>query len=355
MKKYLIIIVLAFISLLGYGQKITFSPEVSKYSSDPNVSSIASIWEEYFTSFYVPDSEPIRTILWDSTSSVDIFRGTVMYYWNQFVINIRKLDDSIYEINTIAYLDSEDGISIYEVYKVCAAPDKEGNFKLMNYFEVAKHKLNHYETNQIDYYYPANIILKGEEAEEAEQFIEKFKRDYKIENKNKIRYILANDLDECSSILGIDYTMMRSEAKYAGRTIQKTILSTRPNHIHELIHGIMQPLFPNTPLILHEGIATYYGGGANNDYSFHKNNFKNNIKTIEGIDFANPDSLHRQIEGETYVLNTLGALIIEYVLNNYGESKVLELFESESYEAIFLKLGVSENDISSFIQEKIIP
>lgn len=182
--------------------------------------------------------------------------------------NIRKLTDKIYEINTIAYYPDSaiKGGLINSIYKVCAVQTDDG-WKLMNYLDAIKHRHVSYNTDYIGFYIGNGISLDKNKMKSSAKFAKRFIQDYNIENNNRITtYIAANNIDECSAMIGLVYTPIRSHKAYAGRTIGNIILSSRLDHIHEVVHAIMLPLYPNAPLFLHEGLATYYGGTAEQDY-----------------------------------------------------------------------------------------
>lgn len=177
-----------------------------------------------------------------------------------------------------------------------------------------------------------------------------------ITDANTITYVMVNTIDECNVLPGLQYTMMRSEKTYAGSSIYpRTILSKRSNHIHELIHAVMIPLFPEAPSILHEGIATYYGGGATKDYNYHLSALKEYLAR-NSVDFSNREGLYKEMSGGVQLYNTLGAMIVDYALQHGGEQKVLSLLESKNYEEIFEKLEVERNSdaINDFVLQTLI-
>ena len=241
---------------------------------------------------------------------------------------------------------------VLKIYKVYAAEVK-GKFKLLNYFDETKLTLNHYNGDDVEFYSSPSKNLDKNEINEAVEFIKNFKKLYNISNNNKIKGIVANTMDECWALLGVPYTVYRSEKTYSGYAMTSgMVLVTRPNHLHELIHGVMMPLYPDAPLLLHEGIATYYAGGARKDYAYHKQNLK---KYIAGnpIDLSAEEIFYtnKEIEGETYLTNIVGAMIIEYTLKNYGHDKVLQLFGKTYPEEVFEELGIK--DINNWLYDLI--
>lgn len=343
-------------------QTLKFSPEVSQ-SGDEAVTAISDIWSRYFNSFKTAEqnSDSIRASLWHNgepdifayaLSSKDIFYN----YLEHFTFSIRKNSDGFYEINTIAQYKpapAENPI-IRKIYKVYAA-EVNGQFKLFNYFDATKDRLNHRSEDGIDFYYPVSLNFDAGMFDEAAEFVKRFKNQYGIIDDNRITYITANDMDECWSLLGASYTVARSDKTYAGYSIQpRIILSSRPNHIHELVHAVMLPLYPRASQLLHEGIATYYGGGVNRDFEHHVKNLKKYIENND-IDFTDFEALqsHDYLYGETILLNTVGALLIKHTLQKYGTDKVLSLFDHSDLPLIFNELGVKKENINEWMTELI--
>lgn len=336
-----------------YGQKLILSPEIT-VSDDKNVTSISNLWSSYMNSINGNKADSILAMLWYNGKK-DIIKNFVSsnsFYriGEQFTFNIRKVDDDFYEINTISrfYPISKEIPVILKIFKVYSK-EINGEFKLFNYFDVIKPTLGHSSSDFIEYYYPESINLNDSAIQEANEFIKQFISFYNIQPSNKINYIVANSLDECWEILGVPYTMYRSEKKYAGLyTRSNILLATKANHIHELVHGIMTPLYPKTHPLLHEGIATYYGGTANKSFAYHVNNLKQYIINNE-IDYLDLDI---QLEG-VYLEYIVGALVVEYTLKKYGHDKVLQLFSNTNYEDIFNELGVEKEDINNWLHNLI--
>lgn len=359
MRKTLIFFSFILLSHVGYGQQLTFGSEIAAFSQDQAIPKIAAIWKTYIHSFRSGDPDSVRTDLWiDGSEDIIKYHGFNSLLYNQgeqYTFNIRKLNEDVYEINTLArynFYNNGDYL-INTIYKVCAV-EKEGAFKLMNYFDFIKGSLNTYTTECIVYYAPSWVRINKKEAKEAVQFIREFKKMYNVTDKNPITYIVANNMDECSSMLGLTYTLARSEKTHAGRAIYpRILLSARPNHIHELVHAVMLPLYPDAESFLHEGIATYYGGGSQKIYLFHAENVKKYV-VANSMDFSSPDNLYKELEDETQLSNTIGALLIAYVLENYGYEKVIALFERKSYEEVFAELGVPKESINDFVLNTLI-
>jgi hypothetical protein len=347
------------LSLYCKGQTVAFSPIIQS-SDDTSIKAIAQLWENYITSIREEQSDSIQRSFWYNESE-DLIRNKhphLLYLWGWsevLTFNIRKYSDTVYEIHSLQKQkrlepESHDTPNILYVYKLCAI-ETGGGFKLLNYFDVYKSSLQNYTSESVEFYYPCGFNFDIEKADDVEKFIRQFRKDYNLEStKNKIICVIGNTLNESNYFLGFDYTIFTSKKKYAGGFIfPRTIITCRQDHIHEFVHALIQPAFPDILSLLNEGIATYYGGVGELDYASYRNIFRNYV--IENsIDFSEQSSfVDVWIDEAATGRNLGGALIIEYTLKNYGITKVIELFSCKDYQEIYSKLGIQPEDIANFL------
>ena len=343
--KCIFTLLLLVFTLKANAQLLTFSSELGYFSNDENITAIKQVWEGYVnavakgndtTPFWGQDS---HDILLDTHKD-----GLLNTY------NIRKLTDEIYEINTIAYYPDEaiKGGLINSIYKVCAMQTNEG-WHLMNYFDATKSRYVSHRIGNVDFYIGLGVVVDRKKMKEVAQFADTFINSYQLDNKTPITYVAAGSIDECAAMIGLTYTPMRSHKPFAGRTIHNLILSTRLNHMHEIVHAIMLPRYPDAPLFLHEGIATYYGGMAEQTYKDIKSIAKSYIKLTDK-DFSTEESLNVTMDNEVQLSNVVAAAIIEYTLQKGTASMVLQLFEATTYDEVFTLLGIEKEQQSQFIR-----
>ena len=330
-------------------QRLTFSSEIGYFSNDKNLSSISQLWRDYIIAI---DTASDTSQYWENNSH-DIHTalhkdGVLNTY------NIRKLTDEIYEINTIAYYPDNiiKGGLINSIYKICAIR-AGGKWQLMNYFDAVKDKYISHKTDYIDFYIGNGATLDKKSIKSSANFASTFIQKYNLKYSDKITYVAAGSIDECSAMIGLSYTPIRSHKTYSGRTINNIVLSTRLDHIHEVVHAIMLPLYPNAPLFLHEGIATYYGGTAEQDFKTLKQVATTFIDN-QNIDFSTNDFLKISLSNDIPLSYIVAAAIVEHTLQNGGEYEVLHLFKSKSYDEIFDLLGVTNNQRGDFIRKLFI-
>ena len=346
---YSVYIVIGICALLcgvnAKAQRLTFSSELGYFCNDENISAISQVWRSYIDAIDTSSDTSQFWVNGRKDMHISLHKDGLLNSYN-----IRKLSDDIYEINTIAYYPDSaiPGGLVNAIYKVCAMRTMQG-WQLMNYFDAIKNLYKHHSIGGIDFYIGNGVVADKKRMKESANFAESFIRRYSLNDDNHITYLAAGSIDECSAMIGLSYTPMRSHKKCAGRTMGNIILSTRLNHIHEVVHAIMLPHFPNATLFLHEGIASYYGGMAERHYINAKSLAKHYIE--EGnVDFNSVDTLAISLGNDIQLSNVVGAAIIEYALQQGGESEVIRLFSAANYDQVFELLGVDNSQRANFIR-----
>lgn len=356
MRKILISICLL-LSLYCRGQelKLTFSSSIIS-SKDTSVKAIAHLWKNYLNARYYDElnllrnpqhkrqTDSIRKLYWYNKSE-DLLRVEVERYmlFGEFsTFSIRKYTETIYEIHTLVQAKAFEGeeVNTLLLYRVCAV-DTENGYRFLNFFDISKHALQNYTSDNVEFYYPCGFNFDIEKTKDTEKFIQQFRKDYNIgKTSDKIICVIGNNLSESNAFVGFDFTIAASENKFAGYFLEpRTILTCRQDHIHEFVHVLTKSAYPNLYGILNEGIATYYGGMAGSDYTFHRKNLQQYLSKNE-INFLDTSLLwDLKLEGGRLAY-TVGALIVEYTLKKYGNQKVVELFSCTDYEDIFSKLDI---------------
>jgi len=357
-KCFLVAFLTITISFSIFGQNLNFSRDII-LSTDNEVREIAVLWENYFR--HISENNETITSYWADEMS-DIVKhamsSQVPTYriGNHLTFDIRKLDDTYYEINTLIEFEYEDNSRlVFAIYRVCAKKTND-EFRLYNFFHHRKQQLNSYQIGRINYYYPNSFSFDKERAKKAVVILNDIQKKYRIETDIPITYILAKSLDECNEIIGFRYSRFRSHLKVAGFSIYppSVILSTRPDHLHELIHALFRPLFPKAPNMLHEGIATFYGGSGGSDYRENLNLLKEFLQDNPNIDLADFYSYDLLINDKFNPFYAVGALIIEHTLSIGDVEKVLELFQYSSMNEAFENvLNVPSSEIHQHIYKLI--
>lgn len=245
MKKFKLIIgfLITLCALPGsnaYSQIVEFSKQIAAFKDDVNIQTIANMWAEYMKD----KSGSAKSKYWAGKDYIEYEApGSRFYNYNlQHVYNISKINDTTYEINTIAYmLVNPDNYyelvsAIYKVYAI----NINGEWKLSSFLDMHLADMKQYKAGYINYIYPSGYKFSHKEARRTSKFIDVFVKLYGIVPGEEITYVVSNSLEQTSQMVGFSYTLYRSESKYAGRFIYpSTILSARCNHIHEIVHALI--------------------------------------------------------------------------------------------------------------------
>lgn len=336
MKKNLTIIFLFLTSCL-VGQNITFSSSV-KGTKEKDIADVANLWKNYNYAClmdFINRKDSISLKYWNQEEK--IFRDIVKHSFSNsfplyiigeiFTFDIKKLNEDFYIIrNTLSTSDStgKNTLAIFNVY----AKKDGSDLKLYNYFYLSKTKLSSYSTNKIKYYYPCSYSLDKKLAEKSDSFLTEIQSIYGFSSSKQIIYVLADNMDEGNRLIGFDYTVKSSSLSNSGLFINPNIIvSTRVDHLHELVHSVFMPQFPSGPTLFHEGIATLYGGMNGFSYEFHINELKNILNTTSKIDLSKIDELDTLLNNTTNIFYSVGAAFIDYAYQIGGKEKVLALFK----------------------------
>lgn len=363
--KRILISILIIIPLSVWGQKITFSSDIQD-TKDSSIIQVRELWKAYVTNCQ-NGFDKSSFDYWNKYETeqgfTDIVKAAIDLppYFNSelAVFDIKKAYNDYYRIRNIWYTGDTISKSYLAIFSVFAKKTNAG-YKLYNNFYVVKPKLQHYQVANFDYYYSSIYSFNSQKANQMAELYSKISLMYGNTDKRRVTYIVGNNLDEANNIIGFDYTIMSSSFPDAAYTIKglNILLATREDYKHEIIHSIFMPMFPKANALFHEGIATYYGGSAGQNYSNLIKQLGNMINKNPGIDLSKFDDLFKILEDGTNYFYTIGAIFIDYAYKIGGTKKVLALFQSpdstdNAILAIEKELGIEKNHIDSFLKKYI--
>jgi len=367
--KRIFISILFIIPLSVWGQKITFSYDIQD-TKDSSIIQVRDLWQAYVTNCQ-KGFDKSSFNYWNKYETdqgfTDIVKAAISLpsylYGDLEVFDIKKADNDYYRIRNIWSMGDTISKSYLAIFNVFA---KKTNsvYRLYNNFYIVKPKLQHYQVDNFYYYYPSTYSFNNQKANQMAEFYSKISSMYGNTDKRKVIYIIGNSLDEANNIIGFDYTIMSSSFPDAAYTIkgQNIILATREDKMHEIIHSIFMPMFPEGNSLFQEGIATYYGGSAGQNYSLLVDQLREMIINNPDIDLSKFDDLDKVLDNGTNYFYTIGAIFIDYALKNGGTKKVKALFQypianpnpsDNAISAIKKELGIEKNQIDSFLKKYI--
>lgn len=367
MKAYFILFFIFHI-LISNGQKITLSSNL-QHSSDTEINEIITLWKNYRKACFLElqlKKDSVSHVYWfpneNGKESTDFLKYSIhptfpMYLLGDiFTYDIRKYHSGLFVIHNILTVKDSLNENVISIFKVCAKKTDTG-YKLLNYFDYSKIKLNSFKTDFITYYFPFDFEFDSSAAERTNLYYKSLISEFGLPVK-LITYILGGNVDEVNGFIGFDYTVKTSILKKAGFFINPNIiLSAQIEHFHEIIHSVFVPAFPRAHNIFHEGIATFLVGNSGYDFGFHLNRLKECLIKNPSMDLTKFDDLNEFID-ETNFFYTIGAIFIDYAKQIGGNEKILSLFKSsntnsELYNIIDIELGIEKENINDFIRNYV--
>lgn len=161
---------------------------------------------------------------------------------------------------------------------------------------------------------------------------------------------------ELFQIKGFDYNSMMYLSNTGGLAEAGNIIFSGNNsdfYTHEIVHIYVNKFYPDAPVILNEGIASYLGGSGKFDYQWHKNKFKLYLKTNNGLDFAGLiDNPYERVymDNETPVPYIIGGVICEKIIKEHGKKKLISLLRNTSKKDVWnvlKEVGITKENLSS--------
>jgi hypothetical protein len=364
--KSLIISILCFISLTAHGQSITYGPDILN-TKDSSIVEVRNLWISYVTNCQNGFDKTSKEY-WNKyeleQGYTDIAKaaiGVPSYLFGEFkVLEIKRSDNEYFRIRSRMILGDSANMFIFTVF----AKKVNNVFKLFNCFYIEKQKLQHVQADNIDFYYPNSFSFNNQRAKQIADNYAKISTLYGYMDKQRVTYIIGKNLYEANNFIGFEKTMYISSQPAAAYTIkdQNIILSSREDNLHELIHSIFMPMFPEAAALFQEGIATYYGGSAGQNYYFLVDQLKNYIIKNPDINLSKFDDLNKVLDNGTNNFYTIGAIFINYAIKVGGTKKVLALFQhpntneftsADAISAISKDLGIEKDQIDSFLKKYI--
>ena len=359
---------------------------ITKAEKD-SVRMVAELWKGYvesFTSSSVDESR--RRSFWVDGSPdylLEFDDGNLLYssFRENRILDIRKLGDGTYELiaATFSKLPGEDYEGWMEtVFRVCVKAVAPGNggkdnpFRLCNWLDAELPALMKTSFKGIEYYCFSGSKVPKRTASGLSAFARTFINEYAPDFSGPIRYVVAPSIDQCERLSGILFNAYSnplmssasgktSDRTFYGRTFGSDIvMSNYWDDRHDVALLLLRSAWPKALPMIQEGVAAYHGGYMDLSYSNLKASLRRCLAGKKDLDLSDDDNFYDltiPVAGKDGVAaavvpleGLIGAVIVEYSLNQNGHAKVRELLECGSYTDIFKALGIPSSDINDFIR-----
>jgi len=356
------------LSILTSGQKISFNLQILS-STDSEIIAVRDYWQTYLNDYvnnHLTKTENISKKYWND---IELEQGFTDIANDEFsfvsvgellTFDITKEENGFYRIRCMVMIITSSINNVFSIYDIYIKKQDSG-YKLYNHFFFIKPKLQSFQAGRINFYYPSNYNFSIEKAKQMADDYSKFSIIYGNTENRKVTYIIGNTFAEANSYIGFDFSILSSGYPKAGYylTQQNIILSHREDHLHEIIHAVIDPMYCDKSLLFREGIATFYGGSVGLNYSKLIDQLKDLVKKDPNIDLSKFDDFDKILDNGSNHFYTIGAIFIDYALKNDGPQKVIKLFQysglnyntSEGAKsAIEQELGIKKDQINSFLK-----
>lgn len=175
----------------------------------------------------------------------------------------------------------------------------------------------------------------------------------------ELTYYSCVDPVELFQIKGFDYSPGMYFAETGGLVEFGNHVFSGNNserYTHEITHIYVNTLFPPTHTLLNEGIATYLAGSSGYDYEWHKENLKDYLSEQDDFSFLDHTyAFAKDYANEhTSIPYMTGALLCEYIIDNYGKETLFKMFRERKplWEAL-KEVGITKENFDVVLLKEV--
>ncbi|WGH75036.1 hypothetical protein P8625_13280 [Tenacibaculum tangerinum] len=357
--KLLQTILIVFISLSAFGQKVTYNHGID--STDVETKEVMMLFESYLASN--PQKKATNSF-WNSKEqqqhkSYDFleseFQPSLYMGFPAHVLSI-KFNNGICQIKVQYSYCKEDGSPYVLAIVNYIAKKKNGVFKLYNSLTINKKSWNCTTVGIVDFYYPKYHTFDYQKAQKLNNFINEICDNFGVQPK-PFEYYLARDYDEIQKLKGIDYYIgMGGQSIPTGKASDDKVYcgGLGEYYPHEVFHVQLDENFPNKHFWVSEGIATLLGGSRGKSLDWHIKRVTNYLQEHREIDLSNMLKLIN-LDSETSYHYALGGLIAKKIMDKGGWGLLKEFMSSgttdeDYYNAIKKYLGVHKSELNEYMR-----
>lgn len=185
----------------------------------------------------------------------------------------------------------------------------------------------------IDYTYPEGYDISEEEMKENAVFVSDLARKFGLDSVGRIRYAVSGHYRTSMLIAGV---LEITDGDKDGSTHtgavcfynNRIICTSDDTDRHELVHAVFFQMFPKAPLLLHEGLAVYFGDSGIDYDDMIRSISDSPEEYLKGIDSA--DDILGLLNTDPKIFYSIGTQIIKRAFEEQGCEGILRLMKMES-------------------------
>jgi hypothetical protein len=126
---------------------------------------------------------------------------------------------------------------------------------------------------QVTYFIAPSLTFNAVKAQRAVKFIDSLAFAFELPRLDRLDYYVASSVDEALDIIGVRYPVKYGPSGGFAKPVNRQLFSGNPalgeEYRHELAHLVLLPLYRggSVPYLASEGLATWLGGTAGDDYA----------------------------------------------------------------------------------------
>lgn len=271
------------------------------------------------------------------------------------LIYARPQKDYVHLKTLLAGTDSLKNISVTAITNHYVGFGTDGKPYFINPLDVHAADWKVAKRRNVTFIHPAYHRFEAARADSLVASIQKLEKDWGLE-PIAIRYYFADTFDELHKIRGFDFVMsMGNREVPRGKTDMDDNLiyasGLGENYLHEVVHIYLNRRFPRSPLL--EGVATFYGGGLQNNLAWHIKRLDDYVQKHPELDLNKfRDFLY--LDHYTNPNNTIEGLLCWLAYKKDGLVGLKRIMSYTSLEEVFQKeFNVAPGGWNAFLRKAL--
>ena len=279
------------------------------------------------------------------------------YAYRPTVLEISELNDGPEFIVKTAFMLCEDGNqSLRCIYNMIVDTT---DYKFKRILEYNTQNWAKFKIGTIDYIISPKKDFNKLEAFEQDEYNKKLAIFFDTSPKS-LSYYSCVSPKEIFEIKGFDYlpNMYISEEGGLNEFSSHIIFSgnNSERYDHEFVHSYLYDRYYSSfgnLILLHEGLATYFGGSGEKTYSQLRSNLKDLLDNDENLDLAKYFNPYSPNEQENEISYTLGAVICEKALREKKKEEFLKIYEISSLREALKTIGIEMKSLKQAVLDEL--
>ena len=276
------------------------------------------------------------------------------------VLSINKIGSNYMAKNLLYWEDEQSkNITVLAIQDLHIINDN-GKWKISNFLNHQIKDWHSIEIGKIKYFYNQSHSFNEINAIEANNFLDKLLKKFKINSDVTLKYFIAENCNDVKKLNGFEYLIGESQTNLCAfydneNDIVYTSTAFGEKHLHELIH-VLNKFFPQANDILKIGLSSYINDASSKNLpiTFHFKNLNNYLLTSK-LDFENFENL-TNLDQFTTISYVTGYLICNAIYRKGGIELLIDYLnkiKTTEELKVRLKKDFKFNNFESFFMNEL--